>query len=137
MKRIASLACAAAAALVCGVASADAHSEREPYSGHEKAHGFASTPRLAPRQAARSGVEAGGFLHVFGEPVEVGPGANAPAVAVCPVGRVPVGGGGETSAHHVYLTDSFAQGPQWVARGTNAGNGSESMRAFVVCAAGG
>lgn len=147
MKRIASLACAAAAALVCGVATADAHSEQGAYSEqgahsgqgayseHEKAQGFASTPHAGPQQAVDAGAEeSGGFLHVFGDPVEVGPGANAPAVAVCPAGHVPVGGGGETSAHRIYLTDSFAQGPQWVTRGTNTSTGSESMRAFVVCA---
>ncbi|MFF7725336.1 hypothetical protein [Streptomyces sp. NPDC008001] len=128
MKRLAGLACAAAAVLACGVATAAAHSD------HEEAQGFASTPRLAP-QEARHAAKMGGFLHVFGEPVEVRPGANAPAVAVCPVGHVPVGGGGETSAHRIYFTDSFAQGPQWVTRGTNTSDGSESMRAFVVCAA--
>ncbi|MEV4921649.1 hypothetical protein [Streptomyces roseoverticillatus] len=135
MKRIAGLACAAAAALACGVATADAHGEQGAYSEHEKAQGFVSTPHAAPQQAAVPGTETGGFLQVFGDPVEVGPGANAPAVAVCPIGHVPVGGGGETSAHRIYLTDSFAQGPQWVTRGTNTSNGSESMRAFVVCAA--
>ncbi|MBT2386498.1 hypothetical protein [Streptomyces sp. ISL-11] len=121
MQRTAILALAAVAALAGGVASATAH-------------GDPGTPRPKER-SVRAGMDVGGFDQVFGDAVEVAPGANGRSTAVCPVGRVPVGGGGETSAFRIFVTDSFAQGASWVTRGTNTGSAPESMRAFVLCTA--
>ncbi|MGK5733771.1 hypothetical protein [Streptomyces sp. URMC 124] len=129
MKRFVSLVSVAAVVLAGGVATATATAHSEHHGGP----GILPAPRSTPNPTV-TGVPAGGFRQVFGDPVEVAPGVNAPAVAICPSGHVPISGGGETSAHHVYLTDSFAQGTQWVTRGTNTSSGGESLRAFVVCA---
>ncbi|QLE70940.1 hypothetical protein FGW37_04365 [Streptomyces rectiverticillatus] len=115
------LALAAVVVLAGGMASATAHGDPG-----------APSPKESP---ARAGMDVGGFEQVFGDAVEVAPGANGRATAVCPTGRVPVGGGGETSAFRIALTDTFGQGAVWIARGTNNGSAPESMRAFVVCTA--
>ncbi|GAA0445160.1 hypothetical protein ACFQ2B_01220 [Streptomyces stramineus] len=122
MKRTALLAMAALVVLASGGSSATAH-------------GDPGTATVRPKEhAPRAGLDVGGFDQVFGDAVEVAPGANGRATAVCPPGRVPVGGGGETSAFRIFVTDSFAQGASWVARGTNTGDAAESMRAFAMCA---
>ncbi|MFF8770624.1 hypothetical protein [Kitasatospora sp. NPDC015120] len=70
---------------------------------------------------------------VFGDWVDVAPGANGIAYVACPAGEVPTGGGGQTSAFRIFFTDSYPSGGYWVVRGTNTGTATESIRATAVC----
>ena len=74
---------------------------------------------------------------VFGVPVEIAPGNNGLAVAVCPRGTVLTGGGGATSGFNIFFTDSFRSGPRkWTVRGTNnppTAGGTETLTAFARC----
>ncbi|MEU3567595.1 hypothetical protein AB0E96_04060 [Kitasatospora sp. NPDC036755] len=70
---------------------------------------------------------------VFGDFVDVAPGANGYATVSCPSGEVPTGGGGQTSAFRIFVTDSYPSGSSWVVRGTNTGTATESILATAVC----
>ncbi|MFE4517104.1 hypothetical protein ACFRMQ_23250 [Kitasatospora sp. NPDC056783] len=70
---------------------------------------------------------------VFGDFVDVAPGANGFATVACPSGEVPTGGGGQTSAFRIFFTDSYPSGSVWVVRGTNTNTVTESIRATAVC----
>ncbi|WP_058042515.1 hypothetical protein [Streptomyces roseifaciens] len=130
MKRTIILAMAAVAALTGGLvttASAENAADDKPVVSADKAKEF-----------AEDGPEIGGFDQVEGPPVTVAPQANGRAVATCPAGRVPSGGGGKTSAFRIFFTDSFQEGGTWVVRGTNtnpAGGASETIRAVAICTA--
>ncbi|MEU1816254.1 hypothetical protein ABZ543_13800 [Streptomyces roseifaciens] len=130
MKRTIILAMAAVAALTGGLvttASAENAADDKPVTAADKAKEF-----------AEDGPEIGGFDQVEGTAVNVAPQANGRAVATCPAGRVPSGGGGRTSAFRVLFTDSFQEGNSWVIRGTNinpAGGATESIRAVAICTA--
>ncbi len=78
-------------------------------------------------------VPAGTASQVFGAFVSVAPGANGLASVSCGAGRTLTGGGGQTSAFSIFLTDSYASGATWFIRGTNRGGATESIRAFAVC----
>ncbi|MGW3182913.1 hypothetical protein ACWDD9_26900 [Kitasatospora sp. NPDC001119] len=72
---------------------------------------------------------------VVGDWIDVAPGDNGVAIVSCPSGEVPTGGGGQTSAFRIFVTDSYATDNSWVVRGTNTGTGTESIRATAVCTA--
>lgn len=90
------------------------------------AGGSATASTAAPSKVQAQTRVTGGF-------VAVGRGANALASVQCPAGTVVTGGGGQTSAFKIFLTDSYRSGNGWVVRGTNTNSVTESIRAVAVC----
>ncbi|MEU7924210.1 hypothetical protein [Micromonospora sp. NPDC049801] len=68
-----------------------------------------------------------------GTPVTVVAGANNISFATCPAGTIVTGGGGQTSAFDIFLTDSFASGNGWAVRGSNRGTTAQTLTAVVTC----
>ncbi|GHJ14282.1 MULTISPECIES: hypothetical protein [unclassified Micromonospora] len=68
-----------------------------------------------------------------GTSVSVSPGANGVATVTCPSGTIVTGGGGQTSAFDIFITDSFASGNGWAVRGSNRGATVQTIRAVAIC----
>ncbi|WP_405090831.1 hypothetical protein OG767_25455 [Micromonospora sp. NBC_01392] len=83
--------------------------------------------------AAKSGVAMAPLSQRTGTSVSVSPGANGVATVTCPAGTIVTGGGGQTSAFDIFITDSFASGNGWAVRGSNRGTTVQTIRAVAIC----
>lgn len=115
---------AAMTALTGGMALAAVQSDGSPDPAKNRTadSGTASLRVLAPTH------------RLFGDAVLLGPGQSGSAHVSCPTGQVPSGGGVSNGNTFVHLTDGFATGPLWVARGKNTDRADpHPLRAFVIC----
>lgn len=117
-----------AAAVIAAVGLATVASASSETGSH--ASSGSGSPMPPPKPVKASAPQA--RTPVFGDPVSAPPGAHAVALAYCPAGTAPTGGGG-ASGYDIYFTDSYAYGNGWVIRGANTTNEAHDLRAFVLC----
>ncbi|WP_059008201.1 hypothetical protein [Streptomyces specialis] len=74
-------------------------------------------------------------VQLSGDYIELAPGGIGTATVACPGGTQPTGGGFRTTAFDIHVTDSTADGFDWIVIGRNEGSTPESLRATVICTA--
>ncbi|MET8750344.1 hypothetical protein ACFXPI_17920 [Streptomyces sp. NPDC059104] len=99
--------------------------------------GASSDDPPKPARPAAPGVAAPLSQHfpISGPTVTIPAGGFAFAMANCPSGLVPTGGGGRTSSTSTFLTDSAPTATGWEIGVRNTSTGEASAYAYVVCTA--
>lgn len=83
-----------------------------------------------------AGISGYEVVSASGSPVEIAQGlwAAGPVTATCPTGKVPLGGGGQTSTLDVRLSESFPDGNNGWRAAANAPHGSWQLNVYAICA---